>query len=70
MDDPDVPDYTIHLLNGGTEIEIAGGIKYGLAEDFRKILKASGQVRVVHLDSIGGRLGEGQLSMPSSKRMG
>lgn len=59
MNDPDVPDYAIHLLNGGTEIEITGGIKYGLAEDFRKILNASRQVRVVHLDSVGGRLGEG-----------
>lgn len=59
MNDPDVPDYSIHLLNGGTEIEVIGGMKYGLAEEFKKILKASGQVRVVHLDSVGGRLGEG-----------
>lgn len=59
LNDPDVPDYTIHLLNGGTEIEIVGGMKYGLADEFKKILKASGQVRVVHLDSVGGRLGEG-----------
>jgi hypothetical protein len=59
LNDPDIPDYTVHLLNGGTEIEIVGGIKYGLAEEFKKNLKASGQVRVVHLDSVGGRLGEG-----------
>ncbi|MEH2514050.1 hypothetical protein V1291_005404 [Nitrobacteraceae bacterium AZCC 1564] len=59
MNDPDVPDYEIHLLNGGTEIEVIGGIKYGLAEEFKKILKASGQVRVVHLNSTGGRLAEG-----------
>jgi GYF domain 2 len=59
MNDPDIPDYTIHLLNGGTEIEVIGGIKYGLAEEFKKVLKASRQVRVVHLDSVGGRLGEG-----------
>lgn len=59
LNDPDVPDYEIHLLNGGTEIEIIGGIKYGLAEEFKKVLKASGQVRVVHLNSVGGRLGEG-----------
>lgn len=70
MNDPDVPDYTIHLLNGGTEIEIIGGMKYGLAEEFKKILKASGQVRVVHLDSVGGRLGEGAALIPLSKRMG
>lgn len=59
LNDPDVPDYTIHLLNGGTEIEVVGGMKYGLTDEFTKILKASRQVRVVHLDSIGGRLGEG-----------
>ncbi len=37
LNDPDVPDYEIHLLNGGTEIEVTGGMKYGLAGDFKKI---------------------------------
>src|SRR5262245_16999065 len=47
-------------MRDGTEAEIVGGLKYGLTDDFLKILGASRQVKVVHLDSIGGRLGEGE----------
>ncbi|MHC2335251.1 GYF domain-containing protein [Bradyrhizobium sp. USDA 4454] len=60
MDDPDIPAYSIRVMNDGSEAEITGGIKYGLAEDFRKILDSSKGVRLVHLDSIGGRIGEGE----------
>jgi hypothetical protein len=60
MDDPDIPSYSIRVMSNGSEAEISGGIKFGLSEDFEKILNASKGVRVVHLDSIGGRLGEGQ----------
>jgi hypothetical protein len=60
MDDPDIPPYSIRVMNNGSEAEIAGGIKFGLSTDFEKILNASRGVRVVHLDSVGGRLGEGQ----------
>jgi hypothetical protein len=60
MDDPDIPSYSIRVMNNGSEAEIAGGIKFGLTTDFEKILNASSGVRVVHLDSIGGRLGEGE----------
>lgn len=59
LDDPDIPDYSIRLLANGKEIEVSGGIKFCLSDDLRKILKASRQVKIVHLDSIGGRLGEG-----------
>src|SRR5262249_44697033 len=58
--DPDVPDYSIRVMRDGTEAEIVGGFKFGLTEDFVKILSASRQISVVHLDSIGGRLGEGE----------
>lgn len=60
MDDPDTPSYSIRVMNNGSEAEIAGGIKFGLSSDFEKILNASSGVRVVHLDSIGGRIGEGE----------
>jgi GYF domain 2 len=60
MDDPDIPKYFIRVMRGGTEAEITGGIKYGLADDFKKILRASRQIRVVHLNSIGGRIGEAE----------
>jgi hypothetical protein len=58
--DPDIPDYSIRVMRNGTEAEIVGGLKYGLADDFAKILDASRQIKVVHLDSVGGRLGEGE----------
>ena len=58
--DPDVPDYAIRVMRDGTEAEIVGGFKFGLTDDFVKILAASRQITVVHLDSIGGRLGEGE----------
>ena len=60
MDDPDIPPYAIRVMNGGAEAEITGGIKFGLSNDFEKILNASTEVHVVHLDSIGGRIGEGE----------
>lgn len=58
LDDPDIPNYSMRVMRNGTEIEIAGGFKFGLTNDFSKILSASRQIRVVHLDSLGGRVGE------------
>jgi hypothetical protein len=58
LDDPGIPPYSIRVMRNGTEAEITGGFKYGLTEDFTKILKASRQIKVVHLDSPGGRIGE------------
>lgn len=60
MDDPRIPSYSIRLLNNGSEIEISGGVKFGLSNDLERILNASPGVRTVHLDSIGGRIGEGE----------
>jgi hypothetical protein len=60
LDDPLIPPYSIRLLNNGSEVEISGGIKFGLSNDFEKILNASSGVRTVHLDSLGGRIGEGE----------
>lgn len=58
LDDPDIPAYSIRVMRNGTEAEITGGFKYGLTDDFSKILRASRQIKVVHLDSVGGRVGE------------
>ena len=56
--DPGIPAYAIRVMRNGTEAEITGGFKYGLTDDFSKILKASRQIKVVHLHSGGGRVGE------------
>ena len=58
LGDPDIPAYSIRVMRNGTEAEITGGFKYGLTDDFVKTLNASRQIKVVHLDSRGGRIGE------------
>jgi hypothetical protein len=58
LDDPDIPAYSIRVMRNGTEAEITGGFKYGLTDDFVKVLAASRQMKVVHLNSLGGRVGE------------
>jgi len=58
--DPGLPDYSIRIMHDGSEVEISGGFKYGLTDDLERILRASPQIRVVHLDSIGGRIGEAE----------
>lgn len=58
LGDPGIPAYSMRVMRDGTESEIAGGFKYGLTDEFRKLLVASPQIKVVHLDSLGGRIGE------------
>jgi hypothetical protein len=58
LHDPDIAPYSIRVMRNGTEAEIAGGIKYGLAKDFVRTLKAFPHIKVVHLNSLGGRIGE------------
>jgi ATP-dependent protease ClpP protease subunit len=60
LNDPSIPDYSMRIMRDGTEVEIAGGIKFGLTDDFIKLLRASPQIKVVHLNSIGGRIGEAE----------
>lgn len=56
--DTRLPAYSLRVMRDGTEIEITGGIKFGLAADFERVIKASPRIKVVHLHSFGGRLGE------------
>jgi hypothetical protein len=60
LNDPEMANYSIRVMRGGTEVEITGGFKHGLIEDFTKVLDSSKQIRVVHLDSPGGRDVEGR----------
>lgn len=59
-DDPDIPSYSIRLSRDGAEAEIVGGFKYGLADEFAALVKQAHRLKVVRLDSAGGRLGEGE----------
>ncbi|SKA37748.1 hypothetical protein SAMN02745126_05950 [Enhydrobacter aerosaccus] len=56
--DPDIPAYAIRIMRDGTEAEITGGFKYGLSHDAAKIFATAPNLRIVHLNSGGGRLGE------------
>jgi hypothetical protein len=60
LGDPSIPAYATRMLNSGTEAEITGGIKYGVTADLEKLLDTYSSVRVLHLDSVGGRIGEGK----------
>jgi len=53
------PAHQLRLLRNGTEVELAGGLPFGTAEALRNLLDAAPGVRVVHLNSTGGRVGEG-----------
>jgi hypothetical protein len=60
LGDPSIPSYTMRMLNSGAEAEIVGGVKYGMTADLAKLLDVHKDVRVLHLDSVGGRIGEGK----------
>jgi hypothetical protein len=60
LGDPDMPAYQMRVMRDGTEIEITGGMKYGLSDDFQRVIAAAPRLRVVHLNSIGGRIGEAE----------
>lgn len=50
--------YAMRVTRNGREAEIAGDFKHGLTKDFLKLLAASPQIKVVHLDSPGGFVNE------------
>lgn len=56
--DPSLSDGEFKLLPGGTELSFGGGIKYGVAAEFERILKVAPDIRVLHLTSEGGRIQE------------
>ena len=58
LDDPVLPPYSMRMMRDGTEAEIAGGFKYGLARDAETLFASAPQLRVGHLNSAGGRIGE------------
>jgi hypothetical protein len=53
------PAHQLRLLRNGTEVELAGGMPFGTADALKQLLDAAPGVKVVHLNSIGGRVGEG-----------
>jgi hypothetical protein len=58
-EDP-VPRHVLTVLNGGTEIEVSGGIDFGTASELETLLNAAPAVRVIDLASPGGWVGEAE----------
>ena len=50
--------YRLRVLRQGTEIEVSGAIGFGLTDDMVKHLDANASIRVIHLNSPGGRIAE------------
>jgi len=55
------PPHSLRVLNGGKEIELAGGMDFGTAAELSKLLDTSPGVAVIDLDNIGGRVAEAKL---------
>ena len=53
------PAHQLRLLRGATELELAGGMPFGTAAAIRQLLEAAPTVKVIHLNSQGGRVAEG-----------
>jgi len=58
--DTKIPPHEIRVLPGGNEVEFSGGIRAGSAKELERILSAVPQVKVLHVNSIGGRIGEAE----------
>ncbi len=54
----DIPTYNISIMNNHTELEISGGIKYGLTDDVNEYFQKYPNIKVLHLNSGGGRISE------------
>ena len=58
--DNDLGKYTFRVLRDGKELEFSGGITFGAAKAFKQFIDAMGNLKLVHLDSLGGRISEAQ----------
>lgn len=58
FDDPTLPPYSLRLMRDGSEAEVAGGLKFGIADQAEELFASAPNLKVVHLNSPGGRLGE------------
>lgn len=53
-----IPQYSIRIMDNKNEIEITGGIKFGLTNSLRRICKKFPTIKIIHLNSFGGRVVE------------
>jgi hypothetical protein len=55
--DPNLGVHGVRILRGGAEIEVSGPFTWNLAQQLQAVLTRAPTARVVHLDSLGGRVG-------------
>jgi hypothetical protein len=58
--DEAVGKYAFRVLRDGRELEFSGGITFGAAKEFERFTDAMGALKLVHLNSSGGRIEEAQ----------
>ena len=58
--DNKLPSSEIRVLSGGNEVEFRGGIRSGAAKELERILAAVPQAKVLHVNSVGGRVREAE----------
>jgi hypothetical protein len=56
--DKETGDHTLKILRDGTELEFSGGITFGIADEVQRILDIAPSIKVIHLNSSGGRVAE------------
>jgi hypothetical protein len=66
--DAKVGPHQFHILAGGQTLDFAGGITFGVADEFEHFLAAMTNVRTVRLNSHGGRILEAQKMADIIKR--
>jgi ATP-dependent protease ClpP protease subunit len=53
-----LPALSIRIMNQGTEVELLGGLEFGASKNLAQVLIDNPSVRIIHLNSMGGRIAE------------
>jgi len=53
-----LPPLSIRVMNQGTEVELLGGLEFGTSNQLSQVLIDNPSIRIIHLNSIGGRIAE------------
>lgn len=53
-----LPPHFIRIMNNGTEVELNGGIEFGVSSELLLVLEANPKIKIIHLNSLGGRISE------------
>ena len=62
--------YRVHILAGGTQLEISGPVTFGATAEVKRQLKAHPSVKILHLNSQGGRIAEARKLAKLIERQG